>query len=121
MITTDAEYSTAIKALLDDLNMRLTNPAWMPISAESQAQFIHAILGRTHEIVNSEPFLRGKLVDTVDKMREFDVGVIGKDRDRYREVANILYNVLLGCPFARMGKEFQNARKQALEAAERVL
>ena len=119
MITNDTEYQQAIKDLLDDLNSRLTNPEWMPVSHDEQAQFIHSVLRRTHEIVNSEPYLRGKVVESFDKMKEFDVETIEKDRDKYREVANSLYNALSVC--RGLSKKDREARKQALEAAEKVL
>jgi len=119
MITTDAEYSAAIKGLLDDLNMRLTTPGWMPIAADEQARFIHVILGRAHEIVNSEPFARGKVVDTVNKVKELDMESAEKDSEAYREVANLLYNALSLC--RGLSKSDRATRKQALEAAEKIL
>lgn len=120
-ITTDTEYQDAVKNLLDDLNSRLTDPGWMPISHDEQARFIHQILGRAHEIVNSEPYLRGKVFEAADKLREIDVERVEKDRDLYHEAANYLYDALNGIPAVRLKKDEQRARKEALEAAEKVL
>lgn len=121
MITTDIEYQQAVKELLDDLNSRLTDPGWMPISHDEQSRFIHRTLERAHKIVNSEPYLRGKVIDSLNDVKDFDAKTIERDRDRYRETAANLYEVLLTVPATRLGNADKKARAKALEAAEKVL
>lgn len=119
-ITTDADYQSAIKDLLVDLESRLS-PDCLPLTPDQQAHFIRATLNRVARITGSEPHLRGAVFDGLTKMREFDTQKVEKERETYRTVANELHTVLAEMPAARLSRGLQVRRKMALELADKTL
>jgi len=119
-ITTDADYQSAIKTLLKEVGQYIEYPESL-IGEDARDRLLHLVVASVRSVTNSEPHLRGALLDGLTKMRELDTQKIEKERDAYRTVAHELHAVLSEIPAARLGRGTQVRRKMALELANKTL
>ncbi len=115
----DQEYAASIQVLLREIKEWM-HPMSLPLSQDNQIRFIQTVFARAHEILNSEPHLRGAVIAGLNDMRDLDVEKAQREASAYRAMAINLRDVLAEVPTARLGLVVKSRVKLALAQASKL-